>query len=119
MIAYLSIGTNTNHRANIEAALNLLRQQVTVTAVSDIHEFADHRGGALVYWNLAVAIETDLTQEALKRDVLRQIERTLGRDRSSELVTIDLDIVMFDGKSTPDIELDHVAIPLAEIMPSS
>lgn len=119
MIAYLSIGTNTHHRANIDAALNLLRQQVNVTAVSSIHEFPDHRGGDLVYWNLAVELETNLTRDALKQDVLRQIETTLGRDRSSEWVTIDLDIVMFDGESTPDIHYKHVAIPLAEIVDKS
>lgn len=115
MIAYLSIGTNIHHQANIDAALDLLRQRVTVTAVSGIHEFPDHRGGELVYWNLAVAIETDLTRDALKVDVLRQIEAALGRDRSSEQVTIDLDIVVFDGESTSDIHYEHVAIPLAEI----
>lgn len=115
MIAYLSIGTNTQHQANIDAALNLLRQHVNVTAVSGIHESPDHRGGDLVYWNLAVKLETALSRDALKQDILRQIEANLGRDRSSEWVTIDLDIVMFDGEGTPDIHYKHVAIPLAEI----
>jgi len=87
-------------------------------------------GGADVL-NMAVAFQTTLTAADFKLNVLRKIENTLGRERGTPNVVIDLDIMLWgdtpldygDGLKTwhaphPDLlRFGYAAVPLAEIAP--
>lgn len=85
------------------------------------------------YLNAAVAIRTDLSPEALKRDLLRPIEARMGRVRTNDRnaprpIDIDIalveDLVTRDGRSSvdapdPDIErYAHLAFPLRDLDPA-
>lgn len=125
---YLSLGSNHNAALNLKSCLRLLRQHVVVLAVSPVYETAPVGDGNRNYLNAAVVIETQLDAVSLKESILRPIEQSLGRDRTSHLVAIDLDIVLFNqeqftmGKrQIPDPDLyEHafIAIPLADIAPN-
>jgi 2-amino-4-hydroxy-6-hydroxymethyldihydropteridine diphosphokinase len=80
--------------------------------------------------NACIEIETELEPHALL-EVLHEIEREHGRDRSQEQRfgprTLDLDLLAYDDRSvdTPTLTLPHprlferafVLVPLAEIAP--
>jgi 7,8-dihydro-6-hydroxymethylpterin-pyrophosphokinase len=80
--------------------------------------------------NAAAIVETDLTAEELKRQVLEYIEQSLGRVRQADKNAprpIDIDLMLFNQQifqlghrriPNPEImERPFVAIPLAEIAP--
>ena len=78
--------------------------------------------------NLAVAVETTLSPEALLA-LTQSIENALGRVRHERwgARTIDIDVLCFEGvgRNTPELTLPHpymterafVLVPLAEIAP--
>lgn len=129
-IAYLLLGSNIDKERNMIAAVRLLAQAVSITAISSVYETApagnEHQESFL---NAAVIAESPLSPEDLKAR-LAAIEQQLGRRRTDDRNaprTIDLDIVVFDhqvgvvaGHPLPDPGLlshPHVAIPLAEVAP--
>ncbi|MCL4302684.1 MAG: 2-amino-4-hydroxy-6-hydroxymethyldihydropteridine diphosphokinase [Anaerolineae bacterium] len=130
-IAYLSLGSNINAEANLRAALELLATQTRLLAVSSVWEtrpvgLAEQPN----FLNAAAIIETELTAEELKREVLAAIEQRLGRVRQADKNAprpIDLDLMLFNQeifelgpRHIPDpevVERPFVAIPLAEIAP--
>jgi len=74
------------------------------------------------FLNAVVKLETALTADDLKSQVLRPIETKLGRHRSQNKNaprTIDLDIMIFDDEiRDPHIwDYAHLAVPLAECFP--
>ena len=114
---FLSIGSNVEPEKNVPACLKLLKERFHVLKISTIYE-TDPVGpaGDKKFWNLAVAIETERQDEALRQE-LRKIEEALGRVRPSKNKfaprTMDLDIL-------PQADYQHQAfimIPLAEIAP--
>jgi 2-amino-4-hydroxy-6-hydroxymethyldihydropteridine diphosphokinase len=131
-IAYLSLGSNIEPEANLRAAVELLAAQTTLIAVSSVWEtrplgLTDQPN----FLNAAAMIETNLTAEQLKQQVLASIEQRLGRLRQADKNAprpIDLDIVLFNReilalgqRHIPDpeiVERPFVAIPLAEIAPA-
>ncbi|NWF91232.1 MAG: 2-amino-4-hydroxy-6-hydroxymethyldihydropteridine diphosphokinase [Ignavibacteriaceae bacterium] len=130
-IAYLSLGSNINTEANLRAALELLAAQTRLVAVSSVWET---RPVGLTeqpnFLNAAAIVETELTAEQLKREVLVAIEQRLGRVSQADKNAprpIDLDITLFNreivelgNRHIPDpeiVERPFVAIPLAEIAP--
>lgn len=75
-------------------------------------------------------VETDIPPRELHDKVLRGIEASLGRVRTSDPNaprTIDLDLILYEGKTSSDPGLPlpspdlfryaHVAIPVADIVP--
>lgn len=130
-IAYLSLGSNIEPEANLRAAVELLATQTNLRVISSVWEtrplgLADQPN----FLNAAAAVETDLTAEQLKQQVLTSIEQRLGRVRQADKNAprpIDLDIVLFNQeifelgqRHIPDreiVERPFVAIPLAEIAP--
>ena len=72
--------------------------------------------------NCAAHVQSNLNMHDFKRNVLRKIERDLGRKRSTKKFVsrpIDMDILIFNQI---EVEIDiwryaHLAIPLAEIHP--
>lgn len=130
-LAYISIGSNIDKRANITACLKKLRNFCTVKNVSSIYETSPvGNTNQENFFNVALILETLLTPEELKSSVLNAVEKDLARTRTEDKNaprTIDLDISLFnqwtltlDKRKIPDPEIQqypHIAIPLAEIAP--
>lgn len=117
-------------------AVSLLKELCDVVAVAPVYETVPV--GLLDqpnFWNTAVLINTPLSPEAIKVDIIGHIERTLKRVRQADPNaprTIDADIILFndevrgyvgeDGRlrSIPDKDLNrfvHVALPVSKILP--
>lgn len=125
---YLSLGSSQNANENLPAIVKHLRERVRVIALSSVYASKDAKGGNTVYLNAAAVIESPLSAERLKLDVLRPIEQALGRVKGQPTVTADLDIIMMNdavisylGRTLPDPDLlrrAFVALPMAEIAPN-
>lgn len=129
--AYLSLGSNIEPADNLQAALKLLAANTRLIAVSSVWETRPvGLSEQANFLNAAAIIETDLTAEQLKQDVLTSIEQRLGRVRQADKNAprpIDIDIMLFNRqifdlghRHIPDpeiIERPFVAVPLAEIAP--
>jgi 2-amino-4-hydroxy-6-hydroxymethyldihydropteridine diphosphokinase len=129
-LAYLLLGSNVDKQLNMAAAVRLLAQTLSITAVSSVYETAPASStNQETFFNAALVADTPLSAVELKSR-LAAIERHLGRRRTADKNaprTIDLDIVLFDntvgeaaGRPIPDPDLlthPHVAIPLAEVAP--
>lgn len=125
--AYLCLGSNIAPAENMRRAVNLLREQVHLLALSTCWETqavtsAGSPAAAPNFLNAAAYIETDLDPASLKAQVLAQIEQKLGRVRTDDKYaprTIDLDIIIFD-EQVIDAELwerPHLALPFSELLP--
>ncbi len=131
MLAIISIGSNIRPSENIRKSIVLLSKHVRLLKVSNVYRSpAENRPEQPPYYNCAVMVETDLSAERLRNEVLARIEADLGRVRTADKFaarTIDLDLPVCrstavgapDGAMVaPDVlSHPHVAIPLAEIDP--
>jgi len=120
--AYISLGSNIAPRQNLIQAVQLLRQAVSVNAISSVWESEAVGSAGPRFMNATAWISTDLDAVSLKEQVLRSIEEKLGRVRSEDKYaprTIDLDILVFDEKVLDDglWKQDFLAIPTAELRP--
>ncbi len=128
--AFIAVGSNINPERNIAAALDLLTERVRVTGVSTFYRTAPlGRPEQPNFLNGVFRIRTALEPRTLKFEVLRDVERRLGRLRTADRFAareIDLDLLLYGdrtieerGFSVPaeDIERPFVAIPLAELAP--
>lgn len=129
----IAFGSNVAPEANVPQALDLLAEQVRVTGVSTVYrtEPLGHPEQD-PFLNGALAVETELSARVLKFEVLRGIERKLGRVRTADRYaarTIDLDIALYADLvlDEPDLRIPDpdirkrafVAIPLAELAPET
>ncbi len=124
---YLGIGSNTNADTNLPQIVRLLRDKLTVVAVSSVFETPDTTGEHAPYLNAAVVVETALDPEALKAGVLVNIEDALNRTRPGPFVTADVDILLvndevltYAGREVPDPSVTshaYAAVPLADVAP--
>ena len=128
----ISLGSNIQPATHLRQAVERLRACCRVLAVSPVYETAPI--GVLdqpSFLNAAVLLETNLDAATLKNDILRPIERKLGRVRTADKNaprTIDLDITLFNDqvfdlgqRHIPDSDLlryAHSAIPVADIVPT-
>lgn len=129
--AFVSVGSNIDPAANTELALRMLRRETRIRNISTVYQTeAEDRPEQPRYYNCVVEIDTVLAPRELKFDVLRKIEETLGRVRSSDKFasrTIDLDLILYDDlvMHTDDLVLPDpditrrpfLAIPLHELAP--
>lgn len=120
--AILGLGSNISPDQNLPEALRQLARLVKVLAVSSRWETAAVGSNGPAFLNAAVLIETDLSSQTLKQQVLAHIESALGRVRTVDKNaprTIDLDILVFAGEVfDPNLfRLDHLILPVAEIAP--
>ncbi len=130
--AFVAVGSNIAPDANIPAALGRLAEVAELVAVSTFYrvrpldrpEQPDFRNGV-------VQIETQLDPVALHRNLLREIEEWMGRERSDDKHAarpIDLDLVLYEDVAfregdlvvpDPDITArNFLAVPLAELAPA-
>ncbi|MBN1818878.1 MAG: 2-amino-4-hydroxy-6-hydroxymethyldihydropteridine diphosphokinase [Sedimentisphaerales bacterium] len=127
-IAFVAVGSNIEPEKNIPAALVLLQQKLHVVASSTFYltrPLGPPSQPAFV--NGIWQIETSL-QPRKARDILRRVERSLGRIRTEDKYaprTIDLDLILhgcFMG-IFPDLNLPHpdlarpfVYVPILELI---
>jgi 2-amino-4-hydroxy-6-hydroxymethyldihydropteridine diphosphokinase len=129
---FIALGSNIEAEHNLRRAVQLLAECCRLLAVSPVYETlpvgtTDQPN----FLNAAALIETDLSPEVLKGDVLQPIERRLGRRRTADKNaprTIDLDIALYGQRvfdvgerriPDPDIlRFPHLAHPLAELAPT-
>lgn len=129
----LSLGSDIEPGKNLPQAYRLLASRLRIVETSRVFETAPVGvGDRSAFLNAALEAHCDLTPRELKFEVLRPVERQLGRVRTADRNaprTIDLDISLVGqrvfqdrvaGIEIPDPEIlrqAHVAIPLAEVAP--
>ena len=129
---YLSLGSNLGDREGyLRAAVARLAAlpETRLTAESAIIETPPWgKTDQPAFLNMAVALDTALTPEALHA-ATRRIEAEMGRERRERWGprTLDIDLLMYDGETrdTPTLQLPHPALtarrfvlePLAQIAP--
>jgi 2-amino-4-hydroxy-6-hydroxymethyldihydropteridine diphosphokinase len=118
----LGLGSNINPVENLIRALELLRQHLCVQQVSSAWESTAVGSDGPDFLNVAVWIETSLSLPVLKQEIIRPIEKQLGRVRSADKNaprTIDIDILIDQEELVePELwEYAFLAIPTAELLP--
>lgn len=117
----LSLGSNLQREQHLGAALRELRDRFGSVAISAVYESEAVGFDGPAFWNLAVALESELDPDALKA-WLHDLENRHGRRRDVPRYssrTLDVDIVAINGRAMerPELEQDFVLAPLAEIAP--
>lgn len=120
--AYLSLGSNIDPKENLTRAIELLREKVTLNAVSTVWETDPVGSSGGRFLNATAWISTELDAKSLKETVLHPIEDRLGRVRTADKYaprTIDLDILVYDEEvlDTSIWQREFLAIPTAELRP--
>ncbi len=129
-VAYLSLGSNIGNREDqLNQAIAQLARMGKIQSVSSFYETepVEFTEQAL-FLNCVVALETSIAAAELIGRVL-DVERGMGRERLMKKGprTIDIDILLYDGKvmESPVLTIPHpsmarrrfVLAPLAEIAP--
>ncbi len=133
--AYIGFGSNVGDRVDFcDRAVTLLSllPHSQVTGVSLLYETEPVQDGAHPgdgwFLNGVVQLDTDITPKSLL-SVLREIERSLGRDQDNRSGprTIDLDILFYGERviDEPELAVPHprlhqrrfVLMPLSELAP--
>lgn len=120
-IVYISLGSNISPHHYLPKAIELLRQKVTLLAVSSVYETAPVGTSGRNFLNAVVVAKTQHPPQQLKEEILRPIESALGRQRTEDKFaprTIDLDIIAWDGRILDEdaLRYAHLAVPLAETL---
>lgn len=120
--AFLILGSNINPDENIPKALNYLRDSFTLKQISSTWRTTSIGADAPDFFNTAAEIETELDAYSLKEQCLCHIEEVMGRVRLPDKNaprTIDIDIVIFnnDVMDTNIFNMEHLALPLADLLP--
>ncbi|MDE1958643.1 MAG: 2-amino-4-hydroxy-6-hydroxymethyldihydropteridine diphosphokinase, partial [Xanthomonadaceae bacterium] len=100
--AYLSLGSNMEPERHLRAALDALAAAFGPLQVSPAYRTPARGFAGPDFLNLAVALDTNLSAQAL-RDWLHALESRLGRDRSAPRLsshTLDADLVLY-GEQVP------------------
>ena len=95
-IVHLNIGSNQNRRTNIRLAIKALEQYFSDIVLSALFESPSEGFKGNDFFNIGVNITTLKTSSEVV-DILRDIENSLGRDRSLPKFSsrmIDLDLVL-------------------------
>jgi 2-amino-4-hydroxy-6-hydroxymethyldihydropteridine diphosphokinase len=121
-LAYLSLGSNIEPEVNLRAAVHRLSESGEVQTISGVWEFEPVGTTGPNYLNTCLVFKSGFSRLDLKENILRPIERQLGRHRSGDKFAprpIDMDIIIFDGKliDADMLSLAYVVVPLAEIHP--
>jgi 2-amino-4-hydroxy-6-hydroxymethyldihydropteridine diphosphokinase len=130
-IAFLALGSNIEPEKNILSAVKLLSKHVKIRAASTVYltEPLLHKSQPK-YYNCVIKIATEIEPDKLKFDVIRSIEKELGRSRTIDKYaprTIDIDLIVYGDKhltgeslTIPDPDIRKrvfLALPLCELEP--
>lgn len=121
-IACLMMGSNIRPEENLQQALYLLRELVSIQKISSVWKTPAVGSPGPDFLNAAILVQTHLDADELKNSVLRPLETKLGRVRVEDKNaprTIDLDIIIFDDILLED-DLWHqayLAVPISELLP--
>ena len=121
-LAYLNLGSNIEPGINLVKAIELLHSYGEIQKVSSAWETKSVGAVGPNYLNACVSFVSPFMQKELKERIIRPIEAQLRRKRSENKYvsrTIDIDIVLLDGKPYNDKfwRFAFVIVPLAEIYP--
>jgi len=121
-LVLISLGSNIDPEKNLSLALKMLADEVVLLKQSSIWQTPAVGSNGPDYLNAAVLIQSTLSPDSLKDQILSTIELKLGRIRTNnknEDRLIDLDIVMVDGKCLDEDLWNqaHVAVPASELIP--
>jgi 2-amino-4-hydroxy-6-hydroxymethyldihydropteridine diphosphokinase len=135
----IEIGSNIEPELNILQSLQILKSFLKIKKISNIYETKAVGSDGKIdpnipnFLNLAILTETNLKPYNLKYDVLRKIEKEMGRKRDQYKFkprVIDFDLVFYgkeiiksnkDNIEIPDpdaIKYPHIAIPLNDLIPA-
>jgi 2-amino-4-hydroxy-6-hydroxymethyldihydropteridine diphosphokinase len=129
---YILLGSNIEKERNLPEAVRHLASLVRLVDVSSVYETAPvGLEDQPHFLNAAVEVETELPAAEFRRQVLAEVERRLGRVRTSDKNaprTIDADMILFNDDvfeldethHIPDpelLEFPHIAVPIAELAP--
>ena len=128
-IVHLNIGSNQNRRTNIRLSIKALEQYFSEIVLSSLFESPSEGFKGNDFYNVGVNITTLKTSNQVV-DILRDIENSLGRDRSLPKFSsrmIDLDLVLYDGIIDETLNVPRkdilkyafVLAPLAELNPEA
>lgn len=112
---YISVGSNIDRERYITVALDALADWFGDLAISPVYESEAVGFDGSPFFNLVVAVETDLPVAELSRR-FKQLEADNGRHRNAPKFsarTLDLDILTYDGLTGC---VDGVELPRAEIL---
>jgi len=114
--AYIGTGSNIEPYKNIENALTLLKKSVKVTKCSTFYRTKPlNNRDQNDYINGVWEITTDLNPENIKFEVLKKIEKQLGRKKTSDKYqsrTIDLDLILYDDLI---LKIENLILPDKDI----
>lgn len=119
---YLSLGSNIGAEVHLPQAVSLLRKVGRVEAVSSVWETESVGFDGPNFLNACILFHTPLPHTDFKTRVIRPIEDSMGRVRSSEKNaprTIDIDMLLYDEQplNVDFWEYAFVIVPLAELIP--
>ena len=128
-IVHLNVGSNQNRRINIRLAIKDLEQYFLNIVLSSLFESPSEGFKGNDFYNVGVNITTLKTSNEVV-DILRDIENSLGRDRSLPKFSsrmIDLDLVLYGGIIDETLNVPRkdilkyafVLAPLAELNPEA
>jgi 2-amino-4-hydroxy-6-hydroxymethyldihydropteridine diphosphokinase len=118
----VGLGSNIEPEYNLPEALRRLAGLVKIEAVSSLWETAAVGSDGPAFLNAAALLITPYDAIYLKENVLWVVETSLGRVRTADKNaprTIDLDILVFNQEVIDKaiFHLDHLILPLAELVP--
>lgn len=130
-LAYLSVGSNINPEINVIAAIKMLSEKIIVLRISSVYRSEAETDPAQPhYYNCVVEIDTNFEPLDVKYRILRPIESTLKRERTSDKYaprTIDLDLIIYGHLVLDSVDLTlpdpsiqtrpFLALPLYELAP--
>ena len=128
-IVHLNIGSNQNRRTNIRFSIKALEEYFSEIVLSSLFESPSEGFKGNDFYNVGVNITTLKTSNQVV-DILRDIENSLGRDRSLPKFSsrmIDLDLVLYGGIIDETLNVPRkdilkyafVLAPLAELNPEA
>lgn len=120
--AVLGLGSNINPGYNLLKAVEFLKYEINITAVSSVWETLPVGTLGPKFLNAAVLVSTQLSPKQIKYQVTRPIEIKLGRVRTPDKNaprTIDIDLLIWGNQiyDSDLLEQAHIAIPASEICP--
>jgi 2-amino-4-hydroxy-6-hydroxymethyldihydropteridine diphosphokinase len=100
----------------------MLSKVLSIEAVSSVWETPPVGGQGGDFLNAVVSVNTTLSNDDLRKKILRPIENRLGRVRTNDPYsprTIDMDILVYNDHVVDESvwDLAHICVPLSEICP--